>query len=55
MKEFDIYLKKRLTECNIIIYNLPFRDGMTVFNRMILNSIMNETVLYKMMAVQTGS
>lgn len=26
-KEFDIYLNKRLTECDIIVYSIPFRDG----------------------------
>ena len=28
-KEFDIYLNKRLTECDIIVYSIPFRDGLT--------------------------
>lgn len=34
-KEFDIYLNKRLTECDIIVYSIPFRDGLTATNRMI--------------------
>ncbi len=37
-KEFDIYLNKRLTECDIIVYSIPFRDGLTATNRMILES-----------------
>lgn len=27
MKEYDIFLKQRLTEGSIIVYSLPFRDG----------------------------
>lgn len=42
-KEFDIYLNKRLTECDIIVYSIPFRDG---FDRdeasMILESCLDE-------------
>lgn len=30
MKEFDIYLNKRLTECDIIVYSIPYRDRLTV-------------------------
>ena len=26
MKEYDIFLKQRLTEGSIIVYSLPFRD-----------------------------
>lgn len=28
-KEFDIYLNKRLTECDIIVYSIPYRDGIS--------------------------
>lgn len=27
-KEFDIYLKRRITECDLIVYSLPYRDGL---------------------------
>lgn len=54
-KEFDIYLNKRLTECDIIVYSIPYRDGLTVTNRMILNSCLNNYILQKMIAIQAGS
>ncbi len=28
VKEFDIYLKRRITECDLIVYSLPYRDGL---------------------------
>ena len=33
MKEYDIFLKQRLTEGSIIVYSLPFRDGVSAVNR----------------------
>lgn len=36
MKEFDVYLREHLTECDIVVYSIPFRDGITAFDRMIL-------------------
>lgn len=55
MKEFDIYLRRRLTECNIIVYSIPFRDGLTIYNRMALESCLTHLVLQKFIAAQTGS
>lgn len=37
MKEFDIYLRRRLVEQDIVIWSLPFRDGLSVLYRMIPN------------------
>ena len=54
-KEFDIYLNNRLTEYDIIVYSIPYRDGLTVTNRMILNSCLQNYILQKMIAVQAGS
>lgn len=54
-KEFDIYLNKRLTECDIIVYSIPFRDGLTATNRMILESCLESYTLQKFIAVETGS
>lgn len=54
-KEFDIYLNKRLTECDIIVYSIPFRDGLTATNRMILESCIESYTLQKFIAVATGS
>ncbi|WP_196032799.1 hypothetical protein [Flavonifractor plautii] len=54
-KEFDIYLNKRLTECDIIVYSIPYRDGLTAMNRLVLESCLDSYVLQKFIAVQTGS
>ena len=54
-KEFDIYLNRRLTECDIIVYSIPFRDGLTVMDRLILESCIESYTLQKFIAVQTGS
>lgn len=55
MKEFDIYLNKRLTECDIIVYSIPYRDGLTAINQMILESCIENYTLTKFIAMQTGS
>lgn len=54
-KEFDIYLKRRVTECDLMVLSLPFRDGLTVDNRMILETCIQAYALYKLVAVQSGS
>lgn len=54
-KEFDIYLKQRLTECDIIVYSIPYRDGLTATNRIILESCLESYVLQKFIAVETSS
>ena len=54
-KEFDIYLKSRLTECDIIVYSIPLRDGLTVVDRLILESLIRSYTLQKFVAIQTGS
>lgn len=55
VKEFDIYLKRRVTECDLIVYSLPYRDGLTVANRIILESCLKSYTLQKFVAVQLGS
>lgn len=54
-KEFDIYLNKRLTECDILVYSIPFRDGLTTMSRLILESCIESYTLQKFVAAQTGS
>jgi len=54
-KEFDIFLNNRLTQCDIIVYSIPFRDGLTAAHRMILESCLESYVLQKFVAVQTNS
>ena len=35
---FDIRLNKRLTECDILVYSIPFRDGLVATSRMIFDT-----------------
>lgn len=44
---YDIYLRKRLTEFDLIIKNLPYRDGLIVYNRMYLDAMVNYLHLQK--------
>lgn len=44
---YDIYLRKRLTEFNLIIKNLPNRDGMIIYNRLYLDAMVNYLSLQK--------
>lgn len=56
MKSFDIYLRDRLTECDILISSLTlYDDGWSADSRMILESCLEKYLLYKVIAVQTGS
>lgn len=54
-KEFDIFLKKHIIECDLLIYSIPYRDGISVTDRLILNAALESYSLYKLVAVQTGS
>lgn len=54
-KEFDIYLNKRLTECDILVYSIPYRDGLTAIHKLILESCIESYTLQKFVALQTGS
>lgn len=44
---YDIYLRKRLTEFDLIIRNLPYRDGLIVYDRMCLDAMVNYLHLQK--------
>ena len=54
-KEFDIYLRKHLVECDLLIYSIPYREGISVTDRLILEAALNNYVLQKFAAVQMGS
>ena len=54
-KEFDIYLNNRLTQCDIIVYSIPHRDGLTAMNKPMLESCIEEYTLMKFIAMQTES
>lgn len=55
MKDFDIYLHRRLTECDVLVYSVPFRDGLTVIGRTVLEGCLKSYLLQKFVAAQTGS
>ena len=38
---YKIYLKKRLTEFDLIIKNLPYRDGIIIYNKLYLDAMVN--------------
>ena len=46
-KEFDIYLNERLHQCDIIVYSIPYRDGLTVMERLILETCLESYTLQK--------
>ena len=54
-KEFDIYLNERLHQCDIIVYSIPYRDGLTVMERLILETCLESYTLQKFAAAQSGS
>lgn len=54
-KEFDIYLRKHLVECDLLVYSIPYHDGISVTNRLILEAALNGYILQKFAAVQMGS
>lgn len=37
-KEYDIYLRRPLTLGDIVVYSIPFRDGITAISRLILDA-----------------
>lgn len=52
-KEFDIYLNRRLTECDILVYSIPYYDSLTVRERLILNSCIRQYTLIKYVAAES--
>lgn len=55
MKEYDIYLKQRIHESKLFIYSIPYRDGVSVTNRLILESMLEYYTLQKMIALESKS
>lgn len=54
-KEFDIRLNKRLTECDILVYSIPYRECLTVQERLILESCLECYKLQKFIAAENSS
>lgn len=54
MKEFDIRLPTRLTECKVLIYSLPYYSGLTVIDGFIIDSAVDGYTLQKTFSAQPG-
>lgn len=52
-KEFDIFVRRRLHECDLIVTSLTYRDGISVANRLLLESCIKEYTLVKAVAAET--
>lgn len=52
-KDFDIFLHRHLTECDLIIQSIPFRDGISVTDRMILDACLQGCKLFRIAAAQS--
>lgn len=53
-KEFDIYLRDRMVECDLLVYSIPYRDGISAANRLILEAALNGYLLHMAVATQMG-
>lgn len=53
-KDFDIFLHRHLTECDLVIQSIPFRDGITVTDRMILDACLQGCKLMRIAAAQSN-
>ena len=51
-KDFDIYLRSRLHECDLIVYSIPYHDGVSATDRLILEAALNGYILQKIASVQ---
>lgn len=54
MKDFDIRLRKRHTECDITIYSLPYRSGTTAFNRLTVSCSIDPGIIEGYLRAHTG-
>lgn len=52
-KDFNIFLHRHLTECDILIQSIPFRDGISVTDRMIIDAIMSGCRLIRLASAQS--
>ncbi len=52
---FDVYLNKQVNQCDLTVWSIPVREGITATNRLILESCIESYLLLKFIAVNTGS
>lgn len=50
----DISLNKRLTECDIVIYSMPFREGLTATERLVFDENVEHYTLQKLLSIPSG-
>lgn len=54
-KEFDIYLRKHLVECDLLVYSFPYHDGISVTNRLIIDAVIDGVLFQRKYAtVKSG-
>lgn len=53
-KDFDIFLHRHLTECDILIQSIPFRDGISITDRLILDAVLQGCKLMRVAAGQSN-
>lgn len=54
MKEFDIYLPPRRTECTVYIYSLPYYSGIVVVSGLVIDSAVEDYSLKKLIQAKPG-
>lgn len=52
-KDFDIFLHRHLTECDLLIQSIPFRDGISITDRMILNATLQGCKLLRIASMRS--
>lgn len=53
-KQFDVFLRRHLIECDILIQSLPYRDGISVTDRIIVDAVLQGCKLMRIAAAQSG-
>lgn len=53
-KEFDIYLRGHLVECDLLVCSIPYRDFISISNDLILEAVLDGCLLRVFAVVQTG-
>lgn len=52
-KDFNIFLHRHLTECDLLIQSIPFRDGISITDRIIIDAVLNGCKLIRAAAAQS--
>lgn len=55
MKNLDIYLRNRITECDILISSLALHEDMSADARLTIESCLEKCLFYKMVSTQSNS